>query len=229
MLDFQHFELLTFDCYGTLIDWETGLLGALRKVLNNHGKRLDDAAVLKIYGQLEPKLQRNGFRNYYDILENVVRGFGEQLGFKPTETEAASLPESLKNWQPFSDTVPALKKLKSKYKLAIISNTDDDLFAGSAKLLQVPFDYVTTAQQAGAYKPSFAPFNLAMKKAGIHKERILHVAQSIYHDIVPAKSLGLATVWVNRNASKLFAAAGKNRPDLEVPDLRTLAALAIPA
>jgi 2-haloacid dehalogenase len=158
----------------------------------------------------------------------VVRGFGERLGFSPTDAEVRSLPESLANWQPFPDTVEALRKLKSRYQLAVISNVDDDLFASTAPKLGVVFDHVITAQQAQCYKPCIRMFELAEERIRVSRERWLHVGQSIYHDVIPAQSLGIATVWVNRpsprpGAGAATAAAGT--PDLEVPDLDTLAQL----
>jgi 2-haloacid dehalogenase len=122
-----------------------------------------------------------------------------------------------------------LQRLKTKYQLAIISNTDDDLFAGTARKLAIDFDHVITAQQAKSYKPSHHNFQLAMEKIGLPADRILHVGQSIYHDVVPARSMGLATVWVTRRRVKEGVAAtlpASGQPDLEVPDLKTLADVA---
>ncbi len=224
-MDFDRFGALTFDCYGTLIDWETGLLGALRPILRSHGRELSDAQTLHIYGELEPKAQ-NPYRCYRQVLATVVRGFGETLGFQASDAEAESLPESVKNWLPFPDTSGALEKLKAKYKLAIISNTDDDLFAGTARHLKIEFDEVITAEQAKAYKPAEAPFRIALQRLGMSPERVLHVGQSVYHDVLPAKSLGMAAVLVHRRG---FGATRptEGKPDLKVPDLQTLASLAI--
>jgi 2-haloacid dehalogenase len=133
------------------------------------------------------------------------------------------LPESLKTWQPFPDTLPALRRLKSRYKLAIISNIDDDLFAASEKLLEVPFDHVVTAQQVGAYKPSLRNFEVALERMVIPRERLLHVAESLFHDVAPARRLGIASVWVNRRAAKGGVAASGTadvQPDLTVTDLK---------
>jgi 2-haloacid dehalogenase len=223
-LDLSQFAALTFDCYGTLIDWETGLLGALRPLLRSHGHEPNDEQILSIYGELEPKAQ-NPYQLYRRVLADVVRGFGKRLGFAVSDTESESLPESLKDWQPFPDTRAALEKLKSKHKLAIISNTDDDFFAASARHLQVKFDQVITAEQAKAYKPSLAPFHLALQRLALPAERVLHVGQSVYHDVVPAKSLSIATVLVHRRG---FGATRRieGEPDLKVPDLKTLASLA---
>ncbi|HKU23204.1 MAG TPA: haloacid dehalogenase type II [Terriglobales bacterium] len=221
MLPFSRFRALTFDCYGTLIDWETGLLGALRPILRAHGSKLRDEQILALYAELEPAAQ-NPYRRYRDVLEGVVRGFGKRLAFQASEAEARSLPDSLKNWPPFPDTVAALQKLKTRYQLAIISNTDDDLFVGTAPHLQVKFDQVITAQQARAYKPSLAPFRLALERLGLPREQVLHVGQSVYHDVVPAKSLGLATVLVRRRGFGATRAATE-KPDLEVADMESLA------
>jgi 2-haloacid dehalogenase len=228
MLDFHRFRVLTFDCYGTLIDWESGILAALRPLMAAHGKSLADEKLLELYGELEAEAEGGEYQSYRKILEAVAYGVGRRLGFEASEQEARSLPESLKNWQPFPDTVAALRKLKSRYKLAIVSNTDDDLFADTARLLKVPFDWVITAQQAGSYKPSERNFRLALERIALPPDAVLHCAQSIYHDIVPARALGLATVWVNRRGAKGGGAtkAARGQPDLEVPDLKTLAEMA---
>jgi len=231
MLDFARFQVLTFDCYGTLIDWETGIFSALRPILAAHGKSIADTELLRAYSELESEAERGEFRSYRQVLESVVRGFGERLGFKPTEAQARSLPDSLANWRPFPDTVAALQKLKTRYQLAVISNVDDDLFAATARRLEVPFDHVITAQQARAYKPSMRVFNLAQQRIAVASAQWLHAAQRNYHDVVPARSLGIATVWVNRPSPRPGAGAAKaaeGEPDLEVPDLKTLAELAEP-
>jgi len=229
MLDFRRFRVLTFDCYGTLIDWESGILAALGPLLAAHGKSLADEKLLELYGELEAEAEAGEYQSYRKILEAVARGVGQRLGFEASEEEARALPESLKNWQPFPDTVAALRKLKGRFKLAIVSNTDDDLFAQTARLLEVPFDWVITAQQARSYKPSHNNFRLALERIALPPEQVLHCAQSIYHDIVPAKELGLATVWVNRRGAKGGGAtkAASGRPDGEVPDLKTLAEMVV--
>jgi len=223
-LDWSRFEALTFDCYGTLIDWESGLLAVLRPVLQSHAKDLSTEQILEFYAELEPKAQ-NPYRRYREVLAQVVRGFGERLGFEVSEAEAQSLPQSVKDWLPFPDTVASLEKLKARYKLAIISNTDDDLFAGTARHLKVSFDEVITAEQAEAYKPSPAPFRLALERLGLSQDRVLHVGQSIYHDVLPAKSLGIATALVFRRGYGATRAV-EGEPDLIVPDLKTLALVA---
>jgi len=229
MLDFSQFKYLTFDCYGTLINWEAGLLAALRPILEAHGKPVPDADLLELYGSLEAEAERPPYTLYRDVLRLVVRGIGKKLGFTPSLLEEESLPQSLARWRPWPDTVPALKELKSKYKLAIISNVDDDLFAPTSRHLQVVFDDVVTAGQARCYKPGLAIFQMALERLGASASQILHIGQSIHHDVVPAQSLRIKTVWVNRpsarpNVGAVVAASGK--PDLEVRGLAELAKMA---
>jgi 2-haloacid dehalogenase len=228
-LDFSRFRVVTFDCYGTLIDWETGIFSALCPILRAHGKLLSDPELLALYSELEADSEQREFRRYREVLQAVVRGFGERLGFSPSEAEIRSLPDSLANWPPFPDTVAALRKLKSRYRLAIISNVDDDLFAATARRLEVTFDHVISAEQASAYKPSLKIFQLAQRRIGVPPAQWLHAGQSVYHDVIPAQSLGMAAVWVNRASARPGSGAAKaasGKPDLEVSDLQTLARLA---
>jgi 2-haloacid dehalogenase len=225
MLDLSQFEALTFDCYGTLIDWETGILSALHPILSTHGKTLDDAILLKLYGDFEQLAEEGEFHPYRQVLQSVVRRLGTQLGFSASDEEAQSLPDSLATWKPWPDTVSALQRLKSQFRLAIISNVDDDLFAATRPQLQVEFDEVVTAQEAQAYKPSLRIFELALSRLGTPRDRILHVGQSIFHDVVPAQRLGLSTVWVNRPSARAGVGAVKaaeGKPDLEVSNLSAL-------
>ncbi len=227
MLDFSRFELLTFDCYGTLINWEEGILRCLHRILAAHGKNLDDATILQLYGDFEARAEQGEYHRYREVLQSVVRQFGEQLGFAPTDQEVSSLPESLKEWTPWPDTVAALRQLQGRSRLAIISNVDDDLFAATQPQLGVQFDQIITAQQAGAYKPSLKIFELALSRVGVPAHRILHVGQSVYHDVIPAQSLGLATVWVNRPSARAGVGAVKaveGHPDLQVSSLAELVA-----
>jgi 2-haloacid dehalogenase len=226
MLDFNQFDAMTFDCYGTLIDWETGISSALRPILTTHGKQISDASLLELYGELEAEAEQGEYQVYRSVLRSVVAGFGDRLDFTPSEAELASISDSVPRWLPFPDTVAALEKLQTRYKLSIISNIDDDLFAMTEAKLQVRFEHVITAQQARSYKPSLNNFRLALERIGLPPERVLHVGQSIYHDVVPAQSLGMMTVWVNRPSPRRGVGAVKkaaDKPDLEVTDLASLA------
>jgi len=231
MLDLTRFSVLSFDCYGTLIDWEAGIFSALRPILAAHHKRVNDVTLLQLYSELEFEAERQEYVTYREVLQAVVRGLGERLGFDPSETEIRSLPESLAGWQPFSDTVAALRKLKARYQLVVISNIDDDLFALTAPKLAVEFDQVVTAQQALCYKPCKRIFRMAQGRIGVDPKRWLHVGQSIYHDVIPAQAMGIAAVWVNRPSPRAGAGATKaaaGKPDLEVASLKALADLVGP-
>jgi 2-haloacid dehalogenase len=226
LLDFGSLQAITFDCYGTLIDWESGILSVLRPLLADHAKPATDAQLLQTYSELEPAAQAGSYRPYRLVLEEVVRGIGQQFGFSVSTDEARSLAASLRDWPPFPDTVAALRALKAKYRLGIISNTDDNFFAETARHLQVSFDWVITAEQARAYKPSRTIFDFALGRIGLSPDGILHAGQSIFHDVIPAQSIGMATALVRRRGFGAVKPASA-RPDLEVPDLKTLAAMAL--
>ena len=224
-LNFADFEFLTFDCYGTLINWEQGILRVLQPLLQSHGVVLSDDAALAVYGEIEPKLQRP-YQRYRDVLRGVVQEFGNRTGFVATEAEMEALPDSLKDWQPYNDTVEALRRLQQKYKLVILSNIDDHLFASSATQLPVKFEAVITAEQVKSYKPDHAHWIEMLHRCKTVPQRVLHVGQSIYHDVVPAKSMGFKTVWVHRAPGYGATRAAQETPDLEVKSLKELADLA---
>jgi len=226
MLDFARFSHLTFDCYGTLVDWEAGILAALAPVLARHGLAVDEAEQLRLYAELEARQEAGPYKRYREVLRGVVAGLGEALGFAPRADELDVLADSLADWPLFPDTLDALQRLHRRYRLAILSNVDDDLFAGTAARLGVAFDEVVTAQQVGSYKPSLANFRCVLARLGVAPQRVLHVAQSLYHDHAPARRLGLATAWVNRPSRRPgvgVALAAAAAPDLELPDLASLA------
>jgi 2-haloacid dehalogenase len=229
-MDFSRFTAISFDCYGTLIEWEAGILPALRGVLERHGKTLADAAILELYGEFEEAAERGVYQGYRNVLHSVVQSFSVRMGFSPTSVDLASLSESVASWAPFADTVPALRQLKSGYRMAVISNIDDALFAETRKHLGIEFDAVITSEQAGSYKPSLNNFKMALRALSIGPESLVHVGQSIFHDVLPAQSLGISTVWVNRKSARPGVGAvrsAQGRPDLEVPDLASLAAMAV--
>ncbi len=146
MLDFNKFEFLTFDCYGTLVNWEDGILRCLHRLIAAHGKNLDDSSILRMYGDYEAAAESGEYRSYRDVLRSVVKRFGDALGFKPTDQEAYSLAESLKEWKAWPDTASSLSELHKRFRFAIISNTDDDLFADTQPQLGIKFDHVVTSQ-----------------------------------------------------------------------------------
>lgn len=230
MIDAGRYEVVSFDCYGTLIDWESGIISGLRPVLANHGIDVTDDEILELHAGTEHRLQssstKGNYTKYRDVLRQEVREAGKRWGFEPETSEVDALADSLRHWEPFPDTVEALRALKKRYKLAIISNVDDGLFALTACHLEVEFDWIITAEQAGAYKPSTNIFEVAIGRMGAVREKLLHAAESLFHDVVPAKEMGLSTIWVHRRTGKEgFGATppADAKPDLEVPDLRTLA------
>lgn len=227
-MDFGTFRIMSFDCYGTLVDWETGILTALRPVLEAHGKRVSDDDVLELFGAIEPQVQSGEFLPYAEVLRRVMDGVGERSGFEPTVRERNALVDSIGDWPVFPDTASSLRELKSYYRLYILSNVDDDLFARTAPGLGVEMDGIITAQQLRSYKPAPAHFTALLERTGALPSSVVHVAQSLFHDIGTAKSLGFGTVWVNRRGDRAGAGAtplSVARPDLEVSDLASLAAL----
>ncbi|MCH2468982.1 MAG: haloacid dehalogenase type II [Gemmatimonadetes bacterium] len=225
-LDFERFDAITFDCYGTLIDWEAGILAALDPLLDPHGVvGRSGEELLERFARLESEAERGPFQRYRSILARVARGFGGEFGFEATSAQVEAFAASVVAWPPFTDAPPALAALGARYRLAIVSNVDDDLFAGSARQLGVDFSEVVTAQQVRSYKPAHRHFHEVLDRLDLPRNRVLHVAQSLYHDIAPARELGIACVWVNRRAGRAGSGATKAsaaRPDHEVPDLRTL-------
>lgn len=231
MIDFAEIETLTFDCYGTLIDWETGILSVLKPLLAYHGIKIEDEKILKMYAEMESEIEREDYIPYKEVLRKIVEKTGKKFDFRPSKGELNCLVDSLKDWKPFPDTVESLKRLKKQYKLAIISNIDDDLFSLTQKHLGVEFDWIITAEQVRSYKPSLNNFRFAIDRIGT-SDKILHVAQSLYHDIVPAKKLGINAVWVNRRKGKTGSGATpyvevtqELKPDLEVTNLKELCEL----
>ena len=229
MADFSNIEWVSFDCYGTLADWETGISDAVSEVLQPYGIRKTTPEILALFSDVEPLVQNSGvFKEYRIVLREVMNMICERVGIQLDEKRANSLAESLPHWPVFPDAGPALQALKRHYKLAIISNVDDDLFAGSARALGVEFDAVITSQQAKAYKPNSRSFELARARMAVDKEHWLHVGESLYHDIEPANRLGIRSVWVSRVDRGGGTRQTNAVPDLTVPDLATLAEIMVP-
>ena len=228
-MNFDQFECLSFDCYGTLIDWETGIVSALSPILEAHDVRISREDLLELYGRAESEIESGPYAPYREVLKGVLSSIGEVFDFKPDSDETERFSMSVADWPAFSDSHDALKTLAKRYRLIILSNIDDDLFQYSQKLLGVKFDLVFTAQQIGSYKPSRRNFEYLIEHVGVPKNRLLHVAQSLFHDIAPANELGITTVWINRrHGLNGFGATPKAEagPDMVVTDLASLALLA---
>ncbi|MBI2891934.1 MAG: haloacid dehalogenase type II [Deltaproteobacteria bacterium] len=215
MVTWDTIRALTFDCYGTLIDWETGIVRDLRTGLGEVD--LDDEALLVRYADAEAAIEAGPFVPYRQILREVLGRIARDLGIAPHSPDALSV--GLGSWPPFPDTIESLRRLGERFRLCITSNVDRDLFAGTEERLGLRFDEVVTADQVRSYKPGTAHFEEARRRLALPPSAIAHVAQSLYHDVVPARRLGLATVWVDRRAGRPGGATLAPR-EAAIPDLR---------
>jgi len=202
----KSWDVLTFDCYGTLIDWEEGIGSAFVEAATRSGVHIDREDALRAYAQKEPQVEDAPYQSYRSVLQASAARTATSLGWKLDEADAEFLPRSLPFWRPFDDTNAALLSLKrSGLELGILSNIDDDLLRETLKHFAVSFDFTITAQQVGSYKPHHAHFETARRK--LSGRRWLHCAQSYFHDVVPAASLGIPVAWINRKQETPSGAA----------------------
>ena len=201
------------------MDWGSGILDYLRPLLADHGISASETSLLNLFAELEPGVQSQGGR-YVDVLREVLRRMGNRLGFSPSDEEMRGFGESVGDWQPFPDTVTALSRLENRFDLVIVSNVDNRLFALTNRHLGTTFSHIITAEDVGVYKPDRAMFDAALANIG-GKSGVLHVAQSLFHDIAPATALGLETVWIRRdhNAAPMVDA----QPTWSYPTLEAFA------
>lgn len=196
------FKALTFDCYGTLIDWESGMVEALKPLTGRVGRALSRDEILQAHARHESSQQsQTPAKLYRDLLAIVYKRLAEEWGVPASWEECVAYGRSVRDWPAFSDSAGALQYLKQHYKLIILSNVDNENFSGSKAKLQVEFDAVYTAEDVGAYKPSernFAYMLANLKTLGVEKHEILHTAESLFHDHGPANRLGLACCWIHR-------------------------------
>jgi len=227
------FEALSFDCYGTLIDWEAGLSAVLTPWARERGLQLTEQQLLTAYAPLEASVEAERPADLYpDVLARSMRLLGRDLGAEVTSEDAARLAGSVPDWPAFPDSRDALAALGRRFKLIILSNVDRASFAGSNARLGVEFTSILTAQDIGSYKPSERNFEALIAEAarlGVGRDKLLHVAQSLFHDHVPAKRAGLATAWINRRHARPGWGATPEppapvTPDWEFPSMAALAA-----
>jgi 2-haloacid dehalogenase len=218
------FDVLSFDCYGTLIDWESGIAAAARFQLGDALAAISDEELIAAFAAVEHEAEVP-YRSYREVLALSLRAMAERLGFAVADGQATGFGASVGQWPAFPDSGDALRRLGERFALAVITNCDDDLFAQSERRLGIAFDHVITAQQAGSYKPDHRNFELAFERIGRPRERILHVAQSLFHDHVPAKALGLTTVWIDRRDGRGAGAspAAEVQPDARFTSLADFA------
>jgi 2-haloalkanoic acid dehalogenase type II len=212
-------DIITFDCYGTLIDWESGIGAWFEDAAAQDGLTLARPEVLAAYATIEPAVEAESFRPYRDVLAQTALRVAKDFDWALTPERARGLADSLPSWKPFPDTNPALERLLAAgCRLGILSNVDDDLLAGTRRHLTVPFELLVTAQQVRSYKPAHGHFESARQRIG--ESRWLHAARSHFHDVVPCRAIGIPVAWINRNRDPGHPDA---RPDLEVSTLAGLA------
>lgn len=216
--DVRSFDVVTFDCYGTLIDWERGIHDAFAALAPTLRLPVPADRAVELYVEIEAAVEAEAYRSYRAVLIETARRIAARLGFPLPSEHAGFLADSVRCWPPFLDTNPALRRLwDAGYQLGILSNVDDDLLAWTMRHLAAYFEIVVTAQQVGCYKPAPGHFTTARERIG--GRRWLHAAQSYYHDVVPARALGIPVAWINRKGQ----ASQGTKPDRE---FRTLAELA---
>ncbi len=218
------FSTLTFDCYGTLIDWETGMIENLAPLTSQVGRELSRDEILDAHGRYESEQQANTpSMNYRQILSIVYMMLGAEWGVPVDNAAAATYGNSVEKWPAFPDSAEALTYLKQHYKLVILSNVDRDSFAASNTKLGVTFDAIVTAEDVGSYKPAIQNFDYLLRElsdVGIEKTDVLHTAESLFHDHTPANQVGLATSWIHRRHEQKGSGATRPVPDMPNIDFR---------
>jgi 2-haloalkanoic acid dehalogenase type II len=217
----EDFEIITFDCYGTLIDWESGIVAAFQSEAQRDGIELEADRIIETYMAVEPQVESDSYLSYRDVLARTAGEAADRLGWQLLAKDADFLPASLPGWQPFADTNRALERLSRRFQLGLLSNIDDELLAATRRHFTVPFELIITAEQVRSYKPSQAHFVEARRRIG--DKRWLHAAQSYFHDVIPASELHIPVAWVNRKNEQ--ATPDGPQPSYEVRNLTELADL----
>jgi 2-haloacid dehalogenase len=213
---------VTFDVYGTLIDWEKGIWDAFSAEADRDGFTIEREEVIPLFMEIEREIEAGSYELYAEVLRRTVVEIAKRLGWPLEPSRSGFLPDSVQRWEPFRETRLQLDKIAKKYNVGLISNIDDKLLGQTRRHLQIDFDIVVTAQQVRSYKPDAAHFNECARRIG-GKKGWVHVASSYYHDIEPCVKAKIPVIWVNRHRETLDA--GQRKPTVEVANLREAAKL----
>jgi 2-haloacid dehalogenase len=218
----KNVTFVTFDVYGTLIDWETGIYEAFAKEAERDGFTIDRDELIPRFHEIQREIQGGSYELYAEVLRRTALRIAKDLGWPLEPSRSGFLPESVQRWQPFRETNAQLDRFAKAYKVGLLSNIDDKLLGQTRRHIRTDFDLVVTAQQVRSYKPDPAHFKECERRIG-GKKGWVHVASSYYHDIEPCLKLKVPVVWVNRNKEEI--PSGKKKPDAQVPTLRDAAKL----
>ncbi len=221
MADLAAITTLTFDCYGTLIDWEAGILGVVRPFLDQCRTPPTDDQLLAAFAHFERRIQAGPYLPYRNVLALVMRELTAHFDAPVSAHDFDALAKSLPAWPAFPDTATALRVLAAEYRIGVLSNIDDDLLEGTRRRSGLTYHWAVTAQHVRSYKPAPAHFTAALERHGLSTDQVLHIASSIGHDIAPASALGIRTVHLHRRAGRGGPGAngpGEARPTFEVAD-----------
>jgi 2-haloacid dehalogenase len=215
-------KLISFDCYGTLIDWKTSVVNTLKTLFDDYLIDISEEEIFKLFLGFDENLVKADFMFYRSMLREILKLYAKTFNINFAQDDLECLVRTLPSWKPFPDTVNALKIIKQNYKIAIISNIDRDLLDKSLIMLDTNFDYIITSDEVKSYKPSLNNFTYAFRRFNLPSQNILHVAQSRFHDIIPSNELGIKNVWINRYA-QATSADPQEIPAAEFPDLISFA------
>ena len=218
----KNVTFVTFDVYGTLIDWETGIYEAFAKEAARDDFEIDRAQLIALFHEISREIEGGSYELYAEVLRRTAIEVAKRMEWNLEPSRSGFLPDSVQGWKPFKETNIQLAKLAKKYKLGLLSNIDDKLLGQTRRHIPTDFDLVVTAQQVRSYKPDAAHFNECARRIG-GKKGWVHVASSYYHDVEPCVKLKIPVIWVNRGKETLDP--GQRKPTAEVPNLREAAKL----
>ncbi len=223
MSDMNQLRLISFDCYGTLVDRKEGVLNAIQPLLEDYLIEMEGDQIFGLFREFEENLVTGEFHSYHDILVAVMKQFGKHLNINLQKDDLNILANTFPRWPFFPDTLPVLQELSQNYRLAIISNADRPALEETVSRTGIEFDFLITSGELESYKPSPENFIEAMNHFRLSSGHILHVAQSRFHDILPARDLGIPAVWINRYNDPVPPLEDTEYPGMHFPDLSSFA------